>query len=217
MRSRGDRDGKQLLLAMAEQPTPDVAAAFDTFFYPIVKRYVLKRRLTLQRLAPTITLPTLTGDKLEESAHRTAIVACARARAAAREFDPAKGSAEAWVLRNAAYAYREVADDLRDSRRQLKAVPTDDEQLHDEIDRRRSAPDPADLVEARERLQSVFELLTEEEQRVIILCRRDGHTYEEAAEILFGDASKTSRIGRVLRSALLKLNDPPSMNDEARV
>lgn len=217
MRSRGDRNGEELLLALAEQPTPDLAAAFDTCFYPIVKRYVMKRRLTLQRMAPNITLPTLTGDALEESAHRTAIIACARARAAAREFDPAKGSAEAWVLRNAAYAYREVANDLKDSRRQLKAVPTENERLQDEIDQRRSAPDPADVVAARERLQSVFELLTEEEQHVIILCRRDGHTYEEAAEILFGDANKTSRVGRLLRSALLKLNDAPPMNDEARV
>jgi DNA-directed RNA polymerase specialized sigma24 family protein len=218
VRPRTRAEGERLMLALAKDPTPQLAAAFDACFYPIVKRYVLKRRGSLQRLAPKIAMPDvpIRGDALEEAAHRTAIIACARARASAREFDPGKGSAEAWVLRAAAYAYREVALDMTDSRRQLKPVPTEGERLQDEIDRRRTAPDVHELAVARERLQSIFELLTEEEQHVILL-RRDGHTREETAEILFGDAGKTSKVGRLLSSALLKLNEPPPMNPENRV
>lgn len=216
MRSRTRDTGTLLLLALAEESTPQLVKEFDNCFYPIVKRYVLKRRLTLNQMARGVSLPNvhLEGERLEETAHQTAVIACARARAAAAEFDPARGSAEAWVLRNAAYAYREVAANLADSRRRLRAAPTDDAALQDEIDSRHEAPDTADVVVARERLHSLFELLDETERNVVILCRRDGYTYAQAAEILFGDASKTSRVGRVLRLALFKLNQSPSNNPE---
>ncbi len=211
MRARGQAEGLRLMLGVADEPTPQLIRAFDAYFYPLVVHYVRKRRYTLGRMAGRAAVPdgVLPADRRDEAAHMTAVIALNRARASAKDFDPERGTAEDWVLRAAAWAFQETTRDLTDRRRRLKLVATDDDELQRQVDDRRTAPDTFEIVAARERLASIFELLTAEEQHAVILCRRDGHTYAEAAEILFGDAEATKRIDRLLQSATVKLRSAP--------
>ncbi len=214
---RETQRGEELMLAMAHQPSPELVREFDAFFYPKVLRYAQMRYRGFGQLAPHVPVidMEMTPEKLEEIAHVTAITACARARASAREFDPGRGSAEWWVLRNAAHAFWEVAAALEGTRRRLRVVPTEDSDLHQLVDDAGRGRDTFDIVAARERLLSVFELLDVEEQQVVILCHRDGHTYAQAAEILYGDAAKYKTVDRLLQSATIKMRaDPPMRSRE---
>lgn len=210
---RNTKRGEELMLAMAHEPSPQLVREFDAFFYPRVLRYAQLRHRDFGRVAPHVPVIAMdmTPEKLEEIAHVTAITACARARASAAEFDPARGSAEWWVLRNAAYAFWEVAAALEGTRRRLRVVPTEDSDLHQRVDDAGGASDTFDIVAARERLFSMFKLLNVEEQQAVILCHRDGHTYAQAAEILYGDAAKSKTVDRLLQSAMIKMRDDPSM------
>lgn len=206
----GNLDSKRalaLLNAVGREPTPTAVHAFDEFYYPLVVSFVRKRHraIGLEVAAKTgatgSAAPLLSLRHVEEAAHVTALVALRRARASARGFDPALGSPTSWVLRAASFAYVEVA----------KRLARDDERLGDPDTEAEAQPappdisDPAVLVEQHAQLDDLFLVLGDDERRVVVLVLRYSYSYAEVAAVLFGDATATKRVDRLLQSARKKL------------
>jgi DNA-directed RNA polymerase specialized sigma24 family protein len=203
--------GAALFAAVVRDPNGPSGKAFDNFFYDLVLRYVKKRHRLLGQEAGRLTgaggnlAPALPPDRIDEAAHMTAVIALRRAKKTARSFDPAAGSAEAWILRSAALAYVEVAQDLTDFKRRLTAVPTEEGQLTAAADAAREACDVAELIARRQLISDAFAALPDDERRALILTRTYGYSYSAAADLMFGEPGETKKIDLLLQAAARKL------------
>jgi RNA polymerase sigma-70 factor (ECF subfamily) len=115
----------------------------------------------------------------------------------ASRFDPARGSAQAWV---ATMAHRRAVDRVRSAeaaaRRDDQAAPA--ETSHDEV---------AEVVEAkldRERVRRCLGTLTDLQRESIVLAYYGGYTYREVSGLL-GVALGTTKTR--MRDGLIRLRD----------
>jgi RNA polymerase sigma-70 factor, ECF subfamily len=115
----------------------------------------------------------------------------------ASRFDPARGSAQAWV---ATMAHRRAVDRVRSAeaaaRRDDQAAPA--EASHDEV---------AEVVEAkldRERVRRCLGTLTDLQRESIVLAYYGGYTYREVSGLL-GVALGTTKTR--MRDGLIRLRD----------
>jgi DNA-directed RNA polymerase specialized sigma24 family protein len=194
-----------LLLAVGRDSTPTAANAFDQFFYPFISEYVLERHSLIGidvakwSCASGSAAPELAPEQLDEAAHRATLTGLRRARASAARFDPALGTAIAWVRRAAAYAYVEVAKELAAERAGLVREPEVLEQMP------AGSEDIAETLARQQLLDDLFLVLSDDERRVVALVLKHGYTYKEAAHTLFGSAGQAKKVDRLLQSARQKL------------
>lgn len=198
-----------LLLAIAVEPDGPAGQAYDALCYPALLRF-LRNRAGLAKW--TATQQTGTGGELpfvvfadaDEVAHDAVVLGLRRAKRAAERFDPAKGDGLSWALRQTVYAYREVVVERAGARRKLRVAPVDDARL-EEIAEARAVSDPADEVAAADLLDRCMAPLNPEEAQAVLLFERSGCSYQEIAMILFGSATATKRVDRLLQGARAKM------------
>lgn len=196
-----------LINAVGREPTPTAVRAFDEFFYPVVLQHVRKRHhhigveMGAKLGVGGSAAPRLTTEQADEAAHITAIVALRRARASARQFDPALGTAVGWVLRAANFAYLEVARQLARDHAEL----VDGQEPPPEPVAPPATTDPAEIFQRQATLDHLFLVLGDDERRVVTLVLRYKYTYAQTAEIMFGDSNATKRIDHLLQAARSKL------------
>lgn len=200
-----------LLRAVAADPNGPHARAFDEFFYPAMVWFSLNRARALARtmLRPTgrpetmVYVPSARTEDVDAIAHDTATRALTRARTTAALFDPVRGDAIDWVLRNAAVSY---VDTVRAAygRRGLVMEPTEEAELERIVNSHMSPPPTPEVVAM---VDSCFQALTPDESRAILLRERFGYTYDEIAVTIFGTATARKRVDHLLQSARAKLRD----------
>lgn len=194
-----------LLLAVGRDSTPTAAKAFDEFYYPFIREYVLERHSLIGfdvakwAGASGSAAPDLAPEQLDEASHRATVTALRRARASAVRFDPALGTAIAWVRRAAAYAYVEVAKELAAERAGLAR----ESEVPDQVPA--AGEDVAETLSRQQLLDDLFLVLSDDERRVVALVLRHGYTYKEAAHTLLGSPDETKKVDRLLQSARQKL------------
>ena len=123
----------------------------------------------------------------------------------AARFDPDAGDGLSWALRQLTFSHVDVVRDFYQIRRTMTVVPTSPVQLVLVADERRAVTDPAAIVQARAALEAALDTLTPGERRVTLALMHWGYTYAETAAIVFGDATKTNEVDRLIRSARGKL------------
>lgn len=200
-----------LLLAVASAPDDQkVAAAFDDCIYPVVLAFVRKRHRYLATDAARSAgqaqpwLPRVSEADLDHMVHSTAVLALRRARGSACRFDPEKGDAIAWVLRNAAFAWIEEAGKAApDPRRH--GIPTDDDELAAAADRSQGC-DVAEHAATVVDLNDCLNRLPAEERQAVILCLHQGLSYRETAEVMMGDPERYKRVDKLLQQARTRMD-----------
>lgn len=182
------------------------AREYDTLLYPLIFAWVKRRNRSLASQAARLTgatgqyVPGVPESDLEWIANDVAVHALDRVRANATKFDPARGDGASWALRQAAISYVDVVRNAYGVRRTMSVVPVEDQDLDDLLHRGGGGMDPATVVEQRAALDAVLSALPDQERRVVLLVLHYGFTYAETAEIVFGDASRTKRVDRLLQS-----------------
>lgn len=208
-----EKVGRQLMATVAAAPDSPAAQKFDELFYPHVLRYARKRNHALGVEAARLLgqegniAPRLSPQQLDEAAHLTATKALESARRSAKKFDPSKGTALAWVLRAAAFAYVDVARLLAGSDRRFQDVATSDADLERLLHRDRDSEDPSEVAENHDILARYFSLLTDEERLVVLAREKFNLSYVEIAEIVFKDASAAKRVDKMLQGAREKARE----------
>lgn len=213
MSSRHDelnRRGAQLLQGIAAAPgDSNIATEFNTLFYPVILQYVKRRqsslRASITALIGHAAVPHLDPQDIEDAANATAWLALETARAGAGRFDSSQGTALAWVMRAAAFAYLDVARELaRGSRRSVLSTVTQSDEIEQMLNELRQEDDPAEVVLGQDRVDRAFALLSEQERQALMLKIR-GFSYEQSAAIIFRDPTCGRRIEHLLRRGRNKL------------
>ena len=200
-----------LLLAVAAAPDDQkVAAAFDDCLYPVVLASVRKRNQYFASAAARAPeqaqpwVPQVSEADLDHMVHSTAVLALQRARRSAGRFDPEKGDAIAWVLRNAQFAWIEEARKAAPNPRR-HGIPTADDELAAE-GHRSGGCDVADQAATAVDLNDCLNRLPPEEQQAVMLCLHLGFSHREAAEMMMGDRERHKRVDKLLQQARTRLN-----------
>lgn len=200
-----------LLLAVAAAPDDlSVAAAFDDCVYPVVLAAVRKRHRYFASAAARAPeqaqpwVPQVSEADLDHMVHSTAVLALQRARRSAGRFDPKKGDAIAWVLRNAQFAWIEEARKAVPNPRR-HGIPTADHQLATEGDRSGGC-DVADHAATIVDLNHCLNQLPLEEQKAVILCLHFGLSHRQAAEVMMGDPERYKRVDKLLQQARTRMD-----------
>jgi DNA-directed RNA polymerase specialized sigma24 family protein len=196
-----------LLAAVARHPDGSAARDFDRVFYPLLAWYSLKRAASLARRAirPTgktgeIFVPGVRAGDEESVAHDTATAALARARRRAHLFRPGIDDPIDWVLRNAPVAYIDVVRAAY-GRGEGRLVPTEAAKLENLADARTSQPSSDVTAQVR----TILSHLTDIERAALVLHERDGHTYDEIGEMIFGHKGGGKKVDHLLQNARYKL------------
>lgn len=200
-----------MLLRAIAADVPGAAEDYDTLIYPLIYSLVRHRGRLLASQASRVTgtdslpVPVVPSCDLEWIAHDVAVHALTRARATAKRFDQTRGDGLMWAVRAASFSYIDVVRETYGTRRLLKVVPTEREQLIEIAEGGVSAPDPALVVEQRHALDAALGALADDERRVVLATSHYGLSYAETAEFVFGESSQVGRVDRLLRSARRKL------------
>lgn len=110
-----------------------------------------------------------------------------------------------WAIRAASFSYIDVVRETYGTRRFLKIVPTEPEQLNEIAEGSVTAPDPALVVEQRHALDAALGALADDERRVVLAVSHYGLSYAETAKLVLGEPGQVGRVDRLLRSARRKL------------
>lgn len=201
-----------LLLAVAAAPEDQaVAAAFDDCVYPVVLASVRKRHRYFASAAARSPeqaqpwAPEVSEADLDHMVHSTAVLALQRARRSADRFDPNKGDAIAWVLRNAQFAWIEEARKAAPNPRR-HGIPTADADLAAE-GHRSGGCDVADHAATVADLNDCLNQLPLEEQKAVVLCLHLGFSHREAAEMMMGDPERYKRVDKLLQQARTRMDE----------
>jgi RNA polymerase sigma factor (sigma-70 family) len=186
---------------------PGAAQDYDTLLYPIVLAMVKRRGRLLGVEAAQLTgtegvsVPFVPHSDLAWVANDVAVHALERARTSAHRFNPDRGDGATWALRAAVFSYVDVVRTTYGARRGLVVVPTDDDELAEEIGRHQVGVDPAVVVEQRAALDAALAALSAHERFVVLATMHHGLSYAETAELLFGDPAQVRRVDRLRQSA----------------
>lgn len=203
-------EGTRLLLAVAGG-VPGAADEYDALLFELLVAHVRRRGHLLVADASRLTgtdqmgVPFVDAPDLDEVAHDVAVHALARARRTAYQFQPGRGDGASWAFRAASYSYVDIVRERAGSRRRLKQIPTDRDELVDACDAVQQEQDPAVRYETQEALDRALAALDPTEAKALLLRKRYGYSYPEIAQLLYGDAGAAAEADRVVHGALRKL------------
>ncbi len=195
-----------LLKAVALDPAGPTVQVFDRVFYPLLVWFSRKRAPHLARriLRPAgqqgLYVPGVLSCDVDAIAHDTAVESLRRARKGAHRFDPTKGDPIAWVVRNAIFAYVDIVR-KEYGRQGLRHVPTEEADIEALGTQNQTHPSDGAVAQVEVGLAA----LDSRERNAIILHYHYGFEYDEISEMLFGSASETKRVGRLLEKARAKM------------
>jgi DNA-directed RNA polymerase specialized sigma24 family protein len=207
-----DRRGAQLLARLAVEPDGDCPRQFDALYYELVWRYLrtndkkLAARVARYLKADGVVAPEVLDEEVAEVAHDATLIALRRVRQGAARFDPARGTATGWVIGAAEFAWVEVAKTIVSARRSGQHLFVAPEDLLAVAD-----PNPTTEehvlrhLEDAEALADAARHLNENEWAAVRLVVTAGYSYAEAAQVIFGDETKTKQVGGLLERGKAKL------------
>lgn len=207
-----DRRGRELLAELATDPNSECWKQFDDLFYEAVWKYlranhaVLPARVARFLRVDGVVAPSVLPEEVDEVAHEATKIALRRVREKAALFDLINGSPTKWVIGNAHYAYVEVAKGIVAARRSDRLVFLAPADLLDVRD-----PNPSTEehvlrhLENEEALEDAANYVSESEFAAMRLVITLGYSYEEAAELLFEDTTKTRKVDGLLTRGKPKL------------
>lgn len=207
-----DRRGRELLAELVVDPDGACARQFDALYYELVWRYlradhaVLAARVARYLKVDGLVAPAVLETEVPEVAHEATLIALRRVRQNAARFDPDRGSATGWVIGAAEFAWIEVAKTIVAARRSDELLYVAPEDLLTIAD-----PSPTTEEHVLRHLQDAEALaeaaghLSESEWAAIRLVVTAGHSYAEAARVIFGDETKTRQVDGLLARGKAKL------------
>jgi predicted DNA-binding protein (UPF0251 family) len=207
-----NRRGLALLAELAADPGNDCWRQFDDLFYEGVWKYlranhnILPARVARYLKVDGVVAPDVLPEEVDEVAHEATKIALRRVREKAARFDLELGMPTKWVIGNAEYAYIEVAKTIVAARRsdRLAFVPPED--LFEVADRNPTTEEHVLAhLENTEALEDAANHVNDNEFAAMRLVITLGYSYEEAAELLFGDATKTRQVDGLLTRGKPKL------------
>ena len=200
-----DRRGRALLAELARDPDSECWKDFYDLFYEVVWKYLRANHTVLpSRVARFLRVDAVLASKVleeevDEVAHEATEIALRRVCDAAARFDLVNGSPTKWVIGSAHYAYVEVAKAIVLARRSEHLVFMDPQDLlyvHD--------PNPSteehvlQHLENLEALEDAASHVSQREFAALRLVITLGFSYQEAADLLFGDTTKTRKVDGLL-------------------
>jgi DNA-directed RNA polymerase specialized sigma24 family protein len=209
-----DRRGRELLAELASDPDSDWATQFDDLFYEAVWKYLrvnhdkLPARVARYLKVDGVVAPSVLPEEVDEVAHEATKIALRRVRERAARFDLEQGSPTKWAIGSAEFAWIEVAKTIVAARRsdRLAFVPPED--LLKVPDRNPTTEEHVlRHLENEEALEDAATHVTDKEWAAMRLVITLGYRYEEAAEVILGDATKTRQIDGLLTRGKPKLAD----------
>lgn len=207
-----DRRGRALLAALAIDPEDeDCRRAFDDLYYKAVWTYLkvnrdkLPARVARYLKVDGVVAPDVLPDEVDEVAHEATKIALRRVREKAARFDPARGTPTMWVIGSAEYAYIEVAKSIVTARRSDRLVFVDPVELLDEPDAMSTEEHVLRHLGDEAALEDASNQVSEKEFAALRLVVTAGYSYEEAATMIFGEASMTRQVDGLLTRGKRKL------------
>lgn len=200
----------ELLVRIADTPTPELERAYDALLFPVLLPIVRRRGIALaagvrSATGAEISVPRVRPADLDSISLDVTVAALAVARRTAERFDPRRGDGATWAIGAAKLAYLDVVRDFYQTRRAGTQVPTDPEDLATLSDLQRRSVSPEEVAETRAALRAALDRLTEDERFVVLAQAQYGMSYAEIATYRFGDPSATKTVDRLLQSARPKL------------
>lgn len=207
-----DRRGRALLAELAVDPDSDSATQFDDLFYEVVWKYLrlnhdkLPARVARYLKVDGVVAPSVLPEEVDEVAHEATKIALRRVREKAARFNLEQGSPTKWVIGNAEFAWIEVAKAVVGARRSDRLAFVAPEDLLEVPDRNPTTEEHVlRHLENEEALADAAGHVTGKEWAAMRLVITLGYSYEEAAGLIFGDASKTRQIDGLLTRGKPKL------------
>lgn len=209
-----DRRGRALLVELARDPESECWRDFYELFYQAVWRYLRANHAALAfRVARFLRVDAVLAsnvleEEIDEVAHEATKVALRRVCNGAARFDLVNGSPTKWVIGSAHYAYVEVAKAIVLARRSERLVFMAPEDLLHVRD-----PNPSTEehvlrhLENAEALEDAANHVTEGEFAAMRLVITLGFSYQEAAELLFEDATKARKVDGFLTRGKPRLTE----------
>lgn len=204
------RRATDLLLGVASGDT-EAAVQYDSLLFPLLRNVALRRGRWMaistaarfrkgQSNEPPLRVPEVRSADLEEVAVVAAELALVRARASALRFDPARGDGATWALGALGAAYLDAARDITRSRRAMVEVSID-AGVDDFAALAPPGMDTERVVESRDTLRRLLDLLPENQRDVVVARYEYGLTHLEIAAYVLRDETKAASVDRLLRSA----------------
>lgn len=207
-----DRRGRALLATLAADPDDeDCARLFDDLYYKAVWTYLkanhdkLPARVARYLKVEGVVAPDVLPEEVEEVAHEATKIALRRVREKAARFDPARGTPTMWVIGSSEYAYIEVAKAIVKARRSDTLVFVDPNDLLEEPDAMSTDEHVFRHLSDEDALEDAANHVSEKEFAALRLVVTAGYSYEEAATVIFGDASMTRQVDGLLTRGKRKL------------
>lgn len=207
-----DKEARELLALIAENPDGESARRFDALLYQVVFGYLRARsheigaRVASYAGAKGSAAPALVQEEIAEVAHDATATALRRVREKAARFDPGRGTPTGWACGAAEFAFVEVAKALVRARRSPELSFQDP---HDLEALGGYAPSTEEHVISKlgseQTLEEAVEVLGEREYAAIRLVDTLDYSYAEAAQVIFGDASMTRQVDGLLTRGRSKL------------
>lgn len=207
-----DRRGRALLAELAADPDDeDCARLFDDLYYKAVWTYLkanhdkLPARVARYLKVEGVVAPDVLPEEVEEVAHVATKIALRRVREKAARFDPARGTSTMWVIGSSEYAYIEVAKAIVKARRSDTLVFVDPNDLLEKPDAMSTDEHVLRHLSDEDALEDAANHVSEKEFAALRLVVTAGYSYEEAAMVIFGDASMTRQVDGLLTRGKRKL------------
>lgn len=207
-----DQRGRELLAELTDDPDSDCWRRFDALHYELVWKYLRANHEKLAALVArylkmdTVIAPHVLPEEVDEVAHEATTIALRRVRQNAARFDPTQGRPTMWVIGAAEFAWVDVAKTIVAARRSERLAFVALEDLLDVAD-----PNPTTEehvlrhLRDTEALEDASNHLNENEFAAVRLVVTAGYSYREAAQVIFGDATKTKQVDGLLTRGKAKL------------
>jgi DNA-directed RNA polymerase specialized sigma24 family protein len=207
-----DRRGRALLAELARNPESECWRDFYDLFYEVVWKYlranhaVLPSRVARFLRVDAVLASNVLEEEVDEVAHEATEIALRRVCDGAARFDLVNGSPTKWVIGSAHYAYVEVAKAIVLARRSDRLVFMAPQDLLDAYD-----PNPSTEehvlrhLENAEALEDAANHVSQSEFQAMRLVITLGFSYQETADLVFGDATKTRKVDGLLTRGKPKL------------
>jgi DNA-directed RNA polymerase specialized sigma24 family protein len=207
-----DERGRELLAELASDPDSDCWRQFDALYYELVWKYLranhqmLGTRVARYLGVDGVASSQVLAEEVDEVAHEATTIALRRVRQQAARFDPDRGASTMWVIGAAEFAWVDVAKTIVSGRRSEDLIFTAPGDLLDFADPRPTTEEHVlrHLHDA-DALADAASCLTDKEFAAVRLVITAGYSYAEAAQLIFGDATKTRPVDGLLTRAKAKL------------
>lgn len=206
-----DQRGAELLVRLADDPEGGCAPLFNALYYEFVWRYLRANHKKLgARVARYLgvdgsVVAGLLEAEVVDAAHEATDVALRRVRQNAGRFDAARGTATGWVIGAAEFAWVDVAKRIVAARARAPMLVAPEDLL--------AVADPSPTTEEHvlrhledaEALADAARQLSENEWAALRLVVTAGYSYAEAAQVIFGDETRSRQVDGLLLRGKAKL------------